>query len=230
LLQTDTHAHLIPGVDEGSRSLAETLIMARTLVELGVERVHLTPHQFRFGNDLRNEEIRERTAEVRQYLREAGLDLDLVPGAEYLFGERLLDALERSEELMTWADVTPEGAADCVLVELPLREPVIGVRRASALFQVRGLQPVMAHPERVQALAALPRRILTWRDAGWRFQLDLLSLVGTYGRKPREMAHLFLEEGLYDFVGSDLHRSVQTMPLIRAHAVYRRARPARNAS
>lgn len=218
---TDVHCHLLPAVDEGSRSLSESLAMARALEALGVRTVHATPHQFRFATDPAPATVRARTDDVARHLRAAGCALDVRPGAEYLVSERLLDALDAGEELLTWSHLTAGGAATCVLVELPLRAPVVNVDRVAALFLRRGLQPVMAHPERVAALATDPGRARAWRGAGWRFQLDLLSLAGTYGRTADELARAYLDDGLYDHVGSDLHRSTQLDDLVDAHRALR---------
>jgi len=221
-LTHDIHCHLLPSVDEGSRSYAESVRMARTLEELGVTTVHATPHQFRFGNDRTNDDLRHRTRELTTHLDAAGGGLSVVAGAEYLLGERLLDALARDEALLTWSHVTDAGAATRVLVELPLRTPVVNVARVAGLFLRRGIEPVMAHPERVTALATEPTRARAWRAAGWRFQLDLLSLAGTYGSAARDLADVYLHEGLYDHVGSDLHRSTQLDDLVTAHGHMRR--------
>lgn len=220
-LVNDVHCHLIPGVDEGSRTFGESLQMARALERLGVTAVHATPHQFRFGNDRSSDELRHLTGALVEHLRSAGVGLRVVPGAEYLLGERLLDALDRDEDLLTWSRVSEDGAARCVLVELPLRAPVVNVDRIATLFVRRGLEPVMAHPERVAALADDPHRIRAWHEAGWRFQLDLLSLSETYGPVPAALADLFLSQGLYDHVGSDLHRASQLDDLEAAHATLR---------
>ncbi len=221
-LLRDVHTHLIPNVDEGSRSLSESTWMARTLSDLGVRTVHLTPHQFRMGNDYPNDLIEEHTRHLSDHFRREGLDLELHPGAEYLLGERLLHALKRAEPLLTFAHGSPDHADPCVLVEIPLREPIVAVDRTALLFRQRGLLPVMAHPERVVALASDPARVLGWVEHGWRLQLDLLALVGAYGREAERLARLYLGEGLYDFVGSDLHRSSQIPMVERAHQEFRR--------
>ena len=101
-LERDYHSHLMPGVDDGSRGAAETVGMAHGLSELGIASVCLTPHQFRFGNDLAAEEIQQGTERVRELLAGAGIPLQVVPGAEYLFGDRLLHAVGGGRELITF--------------------------------------------------------------------------------------------------------------------------------
>jgi tyrosine-protein phosphatase YwqE len=213
LLTTDVHAHLIPGIDEGSRTIGESVTMARALADLGVRRVVLTPHQFRFGNDLACADVRARTDEVRDALARASVPIEVLPGAEHYYGERLYDAVAADEELLTF-DPDADGSR-FLLVELPLRDPAVGVAAFAGALRRRGILPLMAHPERVSSCDV--DRVREWRDAGWLHQLDLLSLVGRYGREASTLAHEALEAGLYDRVGSDLHRMNQLDSLRAAH-------------
>ena len=193
--RTDYHAHLIPGIDDGSRTRAETLIMARGLADLGVETLHLTPHQFRFGNDLEPDEIRAKTAEIQGWLDEAGIALALRASAEHLYGERLVDAVTSGEELLTWSEPDGDGGLRaCLLVELPLRDPVVGVGALADACSARGIVPVMAHPERVILVQDDPGRVTRWAEHGWRFQLDLLSLAVGYGRTAKHVARRLLKD------------------------------------
>jgi protein-tyrosine phosphatase len=208
-------------MDEGSRDVAESRAMLRTLVGLGVRRVHATPHQYRFGARRTAAEIAARTEALRQEIGRDAPDVEIVPAAEHLYGERLLTAVERGEELVTWP-LPNGGGVRGILVELPLREPVIGVERVGAALLRKEIRPVLAHPERVEAAMGGLERSRSWRAAGWELQLDLLSLVGAYGRGAERSAREHLAAGLYAWVGSDLHRASQLPALERAHREYER--------
>ncbi len=217
MLAADVHSHLMPGVDDGSKSPVETVAMARGLLEIGVARVYLTPHQFRLGNSFRAAELERRTQEVARLLEGAGVPLEVRRGAEHYYGEELLDAVGGRGELVPfdW-----EGES-CLLVELPLHQPAVGVRRVGEALVRRGLRPVLAHPERTAGLSRDYDRARGWREAGWRFQLNLLSLVGRHGPEAAELSRAFLGEGLYDFTGSDLHRPAELRSLREAHDAFR---------
>ncbi len=217
MLATDIHSHLMPGVDDGSRSPVETVAMARGLAELGVRRVYLTPHQFRLGNSFQAVELTRRTDEVARLLEDAGTPLEVRCGAEHYYGEELLDAIGGRGELVTfdWEDES------CLLVELPLHQPAVGVRRVGEALLRRGIRPILAHPERTAGLSRDCDRARGWRDAGWRFQLNLLSLVGRHGREAEEVGRALLGDGLYDFAGSDLHRPGDLGCLREAHDAFR---------
>jgi len=215
MLRSDLHTHLMPGVDDGSRSAVETVAMAKGLAALGVERVYLTPHQFKLGNELDVVDVKRRTDAVWRILARAEVSIEVRAGAEYYYGERLLDALAREEPLITFEW---EGR-ESILVELPMHHPAVGVRRVGETLVRRGLCPILAHPERTPSLE--PDRIRGWRDAGWRMQLNLLSLVRRHGSEAARVSHWMLRKGLYDGVGSDLHRPSDLAALRQAHETYR---------
>jgi len=214
-LSVDFHSHLIPSVDDGARGAIETVAMARGLQELGVKRVHLTPHQYRMGNAFTVNDLRAMTDDVWRVTARAGVQIEFVRGAEYFYGEQLMDAITGGEELITFE----HDGETCVLIELPLRGPAIGVRRIGEALVRRSIRPVMAHPERGEALDGNEERVEKWWDAGWRFQLNLMSLVGRYGPGAQRRATEFLESDLYDFAGSDLHHPTDIPVLQEAHEV-----------
>ena len=217
MLKADIHSHVMPGVDDGSRSPVETIAMAQGLVELGVETLYLTPHQYKLGNDFTLVDVQKRTDDVWRILARAGVTLEVKRGAEYYYGETLLDAIAAGVDLITFE----ADGDDCLLVELPMHQPAIGVRRVGDALQRRGIRPVMAHPERTSGLSREPERIDRWLDSGWRLQLNLLSLVGRHGGEAEELGRELLELGAYDFVGSDLHRPAELDWLRSAHEAYR---------
>ena len=217
MLQVDFHSHLMPGIDDGAKSPVETIAMARGLKELGVERVYLTPHQFKLGNRLELLDVQRNTDEVWRVLARAEIELEVCRGAEYYYGEELLDALAGGTELITFS----WDGEECLLVELPMNQPAVGVRRIAEVLLRRGVHPVMAHPERTTGLHREFERVERWRDAGWRLQLNLLSLVGRHGQEAEELAYLMLEDGFFDCVGSDLHRPNELGWLRQAHDAFR---------
>jgi len=221
MLSHDLHSHLMPGVDDGSQSPVETVAMAKGLADLGVRRVYLTPHQFKLGNRFEPSELDRRTGEVARLLEGAGVALDVRRGAEHYYGEQLLDAIAGGAELAT----LERDGERCLLVELPLNQPVVGVRRVGEALARKGILPILAHPERTAGLSRDLGRALGWRDAGWRLQLNLLSLVGRHGPEAREVARTLLGDGFYDFTGSDLHRPAELDGLRAAHEAFRSLAP-----
>jgi tyrosine-protein phosphatase YwqE len=220
-LGIDLHTHLVPDADDGSRGAVETVEMARGLADLGVTRIHLTPHQFRLGNDFAVEELRGMAERVEGILAAARVRVEVVAGAEYCHGERFVQALRRDEELLTFEH---EGRPH-LLVEFPLDRPVAGAREVAKELGRLGMRPVLAHPERYAARGADLDRMLAWHDAGWLFQLNLPSLVGAHGGPARSRGLRLCAEGRYAFAGSDIHRPWDLAGVRRAHAALRETVP-----
>ncbi len=212
-LAIDFHTHLVPGVDDGSRSPSETVSMARGLAALGVRRAHLTPHQFRCGNRFDADAMAQHAHGVHQLLAEAGIALEVLAAAEYCLGRQFLEAVERDE---LWG--FPHDGRNHLLAEFPPGQPFVGARAAAGLLEQRGFVPVLAHPERYGLDL---RELGRLRDAGWRFQINLPSFVGRYGRDARRTADALVAQGWGDFFGSDLHRPGDLAALRTAHAIYR---------
>ncbi len=216
MLHADFHSHVMPGVDDGSRSAVETIAMARDLVALGVTRLYLTPHQFKLGNRLTLVDVQKRVDDVWRILARADVSLEVCRGAEHYYGEEFLDAVSRQEDVLIPFDWEGERG---LLVELPMGRPSVGVERLAQVLAERGFKPLLAHPERTRHCTL--DRAMEWKDAGWSLQLNLLSLVGRHGPEAEQMARTLLQADAYDCVGSDVHRPADLAWLRDAHKEFR---------
>jgi protein-tyrosine phosphatase len=204
----DIHCHLLPGVDDGAASWEESLAMAEMAVDDGVGTVIVTPHQL--GNYSRNDgdTIRHRTLELQQQLREHGVPLEVLPGADVRIDETMLAGL-RSGQVLTLAD-----AGRHVLLELPheMYFPLEGVLSSLQNVQITG---ILSHPERNQGLLQQPGLIPGLVELGCLMQVTAGSLMGTFGPTCQEMAEWMLEQQLVHFLATDAHSSKSRRPLLR---------------
>ena len=192
----DVHSHLLPGVDDGFPDFGKTMEGLEFMKRLGFKKAKMTPH---FMRDYPENTRANIQAKFDAFLAEAGSNL---PVELSLGGEYMLDAcfLDRFEE----GFLTLSSKRSLVLCETSymMADPKL----KDMLYQVmlKGYQPVMAHPERYNyASMALYKR---WKEKDYLLQLNLLSLGGAYGDVAKEKAHQLLKEGMYDYVGTDLHR------------------------
>jgi|SoiMethySBSTD1v2_1073268.scaffolds.fasta_scaffold246396_2 protein-tyrosine phosphatase len=192
----DLHCHLLPGVDDGARTPADALEMARSLVEIGVSTVAVSPHARAGCAPV--EVCVERLAALRGTLAEAGVPLTLELGAENaLVEDGFLEGLGTPA-------ARPVHRGPYVLVELPYSAPVPAL--PSLVFQMmrKGVVPLLAHPERCLELQR-PGRAAEVVALGARLQLDLGALSGRYGPVARRTARALLDAGLYAVAATDLH-------------------------
>jgi len=196
----DIHSHILPGLDDGSKNMEETLGMVRQLYEAGFRTLIATPHVLEGRDFLSSSEILATTERVRECVAKAGIPIEILPGAEnYIF-----------PEMAKWARegklVTLGNTGKYLLVEFPMLEIPHYTDQVFFELQVLGITPVLAHPERNKGLSDEPERLVDWAKKGILFQLDLRSLSGHYGPQSKRLAELMLHSDLIHFVGSDAHR------------------------
>ncbi|MBU8897813.1 protein tyrosine phosphatase [Corallococcus sp. H22C18031201] len=194
----DLHCHLIPGVDDGARTLDDALEMARALVDLGFQTVAPSPHAR--PEYAPPEVVADKLAELRAALDAARIPLTLGQNAENFLDEDFVRALGTPRARML-------GAGRHVLVEVPYTSPVPALPDVLFRIRTRGVTPVIAHPERCLEFERKGRAAEVVR-AGALLQLDVGALTGRYGPQARKLARAFLDEGLYSVGATDLHSPV----------------------
>jgi protein-tyrosine phosphatase len=195
----DLHCHLLPGVDDGARTEADSLEMARALVDLGFCAVAPSPHA---RPEFASAEVcAERRRALETALAAASIPLRLYSNAEHAL---ILDGF--LEGLGT-AGTRPVNGGRYVLVEAPYQAPVPALPDLVFRMVRKGVVPLFAHPERCQEFER-PGRAAEVVRLGGRLQLDLGALVNRYGPGARKLARAFLEEGLYAVAATDLHGPV----------------------
>ena len=194
----DLHCHLLPGVDDGARSLSDTLEMARALVDLGFTTVAPSPHARPEYAPV--ELVEARLSEVRAALEREGIALTLGRNAENVLDDAFLRGLGTPAARML-------GSGPYVLVELPYTTPVPMLPDILFRIRTKGVIPVIAHPERCLEFERKGRAAEAVRT-GALLQLDVGALTGRYGGTAKKLARAFLEDGLYSLGATDLHAPV----------------------
>ncbi|TNE53978.1 MAG: capsular biosynthesis protein [Bacteroidetes bacterium] len=192
------HSHLLPGIDDGSKSMEESMGMILKFSRMGYRKLFMTPHIMEDYYRNTPEIIHGKLEEVRKEVKEFGMEIELGAAAEYYYDETLIDKV-KGKELLTFGD-------NYVLFEYAFgAEPQ---RITSLIFEMKtnGYRPVLAHYERYPYYHNQPEKIQEYRDNGVLIQLNLLSLCGHYGPFVEKQAKYLVDNGLIDFVGSDCHR------------------------
>jgi protein-tyrosine phosphatase len=194
----DLHSHILPGLDDGAATLAQSLAIARAAVEDGIEVLAATPH-VREDYPTSADEMEERVATVREAVAGQGIPLDVRPGGELAFDR--LDRLS-ADDLRRFG---LGGNPSCVLIEFPYYGWPLELGERLFRFRTEGVTPVLAHPERNADVQGDPERLGGLVRGGALVQLTAASVDGRLGRRAREAAHALLELELAHLIASDAH-------------------------
>jgi len=193
-VRAELHFHILPGVDDGPRTLGEALELARLTVADGTGTVVATPH----ARDVDIASVPERVEQLQADLDDAGIELTVLPGVEVAQDDTLT-----AGELEIAAQGPP--GARWVLLEAPLFLDAPGLVRAAAEIAERGYGLLIGHPERSRALMT-SGRIDELTAAGAKLQINGSSLIGRHGPRVRDWAIELAAGGRADVVASDAHR------------------------
>jgi protein-tyrosine phosphatase len=193
----DVHTHVLPGVDDGVRTLDEAVATAAEAAAAGVDALVATPH-VRDDYPTTADAIHDGVAALRRELAARDVPLELHPGAEL--------ALERvgviePGELGRYS----LAGGPYVLVEFPYRGWPAGAEAVAATLLGHGYTPLLAHPERNDVIADRPERLRPLVEAGCYVQVTSGSVTGGLGRTARRAAESLLDLGLVHVVATDLH-------------------------
>lgn len=190
---TDNHSHLLYGVDDGSRSLEESLSILGFLAEQGVEELWMTPHIM--------EDVPNRTEDLKARFERFRTQEYQGPIRLHLAAEYMLDNLY--EERLAAEDLLYHGEGH-VLVETSTVAPPLDLFGVLERTLSKGIRPILAHPERYQYMPIEDYARL--HEMGVLLQLNLPSILGIYGPFAAKRAEYLLEKGWYSMTGSDCHR------------------------
>lgn len=202
MTRADLHLHLLPGVDDGARDLAASLLHAQRMVAAGVTEATVTPHVGNpFFPDVDVHEIRERTHVLQQELERRRVGLKLHPGGE-------IHPTATHDLSASQLDLIAHGPAGArwVLAEVPFTGITPEFAAGLAAIRGRGFGVVIAHPERAEGLLdgglALLRPSLR---AGAVLQVNACSLMGRQGPEARDAARRLIRSRLAYIIASDGH-------------------------
>jgi len=195
----DLHSHILPGLDDGARTLADSRELARAALEDGVRSIAATPHVRAADYPTSVEAMEAGVASVRRDLEEHGIEIEVLHGGEIAL-DRLGD-LSR-EELQRF---TIGQTGRYLLVEFPYSGWPLDLEQRLFELRVAGLESLLAHPERNREVQADPARIEPLVAAGTLVQLTAASLDGRIGRSSQAAAESLLARGLAHVIASDAH-------------------------
>lgn len=193
---TDLHSHLIPNIDDGTKSLDSSIDIIRQFKALGFKKIITTPHimSHRFFNT--KETIYEGYELLKDELIKQEIDVEIEVASEYYYDEHFIELIDK-KELMTFG-------ANYILFELSYTvKPFMLEQTVSKLISA-GYNPILAHPERYTYYST-QKDYKALKDMGLNFQINAISTQNFYGKKVKKAVEKIIGLGMVDFIGSDIH-------------------------
>ena len=194
----DIHCHVLPGVDDGSTDMDETMDMLKTAADEGISDMIVTPHYKHGRVGISRKDIGELIAEVEKYAALSEIKIKLHPGTEIYYNSSLEEKLENG-----W--LARMNDTEYVLVEFSPVETFSYVRNALDDLLSLGYHPIIAHVERYACMLGNVENIRIVKGMGCRIQVNAGSVAGDYGFKVKHFIKKLLKERLIDFIGTDAH-------------------------
>jgi len=193
----DMHSHILPGIDDGAKTLSDSLILAQRFKSLGFRKLVATPHIM--ADYFRNTPatVHKALDALREGLLQNNIDLEVDAAAEYYLDETFENKIQK-KEVLTFGK-------NFLLFELSYINAPHNLFEVIKKIQDAGYQPVLAHPERYPYYYNSIESHQQIRETGCFLQLNTISLTGYYGKNSKQTAEELIDNYCVDFLGTDMH-------------------------
>lgn len=195
----DFHTHIIPNIDDGSRSIEETFNLIKEAKEVGFDGIVLTSHYIEnyYETDAPERDVWVKA--ISDNLKSTGIETDLYLANEIYLSENMMNLLIEGK-------ASTINNSSYVLFEMPLNVEPMNLYDVIYSLQENKIIPVLAHPERYSFVQKEPELINDLIEKGVLMQANYGSILGQYGEKAEIIVRKFFEANMIHFLGSDVHR------------------------
>ena len=195
----DIHCHILPSLDDGPSHMSDSLEMARHAAKQGIKTIVATPHHLNGNYENDKTAILNKVIELNEQLKKEGIDITVLPGQECRINGELV------EEYNNDSILTVNNKGKYVLIELPSSSVPLYTEKLLFDIQLKGLIPVIVHPERNAELMTNPDKLYQLVKKGACTQITASSIVGKFGKKIQKFSHELIRANLTHFIASDAH-------------------------
>ena len=203
----DIHSHILPNIDDGSRSIEETFNLIKEAKNVGFDAIVSTSHYMEGYYETNVPEREVWVNAIYENLQAKNIDVNLYLGNEIYMTENIIKLLEERK-------ASTINDTSYVLFELPLNIEPMNLYDVIYEMQQYKLVPILAHPERYTFVQKEPELVYDLVEKGLLMQANYGSIIGQYGKKAEMIVRKFFEGNLIHLLGSDVHRQNTIYPKI----------------
>jgi protein-tyrosine phosphatase len=204
----DIHCHILPEVDDGSESLEETLEMCRMAAADGITTIVASPHQQDGVYQTSAETIFRKVHAVNTHIRQAGITIELLPGADVRI------EVDTGEKILSGEIVSINNTKRFFLLEFPAHSIPMNIDKLIFNLLLKNITPVLTHPERILEVQENPNRVFDLVSMGVLSQVTAMSVTGEFGGRIRKCARTLLKHNLVHILATDAHSSDYRTPIL----------------
>lgn len=195
----DIHSHILYGIDDGSKSIEESINIIKEHIKMGFTDIVVTPHYIENSkyetNNIDKENILNK---LKEELKKQNIKINLYLGNEVFVNNNL-------EELIKKQEISTINNSKYLLIEFPMNEKPNDINNIIYELKIKGIIPIIAHPERYDYVEKNPNLVLEWIEEGALLQSNYGSIIGVYGSGPQKTIKKLLKKDLIDFLATDIH-------------------------
>ena len=201
---TDVHSHVLYGIDDGSKSIEESIELLKKLASVGFNNVVATPHYIE-GSEYAcdNKEKLKRINTLKKKIKEEKIDINLYLGNETFINNHMPLNIKEG-------NVYTINNSKYLLFELPFHDQIISLRDIVFELKIDGYIPILAHPERYTYFWKDHHILDELKEDGVLFQANFASILGHYGKHSKKLLKYLLKKQYIDYLGTDIHHIKNT--------------------
>lgn len=209
----DIHNHILPGVDDGARTIEESIDIINYLGDVGIKDLVITSHYI--DETKYNINVKERNKLLRKLKKLIPTDINIYLGNEVFLTDRII-------ELLNDKSISTLNNSKYILVEFPLTNLLNNYGNIFCNLTEKNIVPIIAHPERYSFIQKDKNKIYEFLDYNILLQINIESLIGKYGKESKKIAKWLLKKNLVSFVATDSHRVGNVKELKKAYKKLKR--------
>ena len=196
----DIHSHIIYDIDDGCKTIEESINTLKELKSIGFSKIVLTPHYIEGSKYQANNKIKEeKLKKLKQKIKENNIDIDLYLGNEIYISFDI-------ENLILKKEIHPIDNTKYLLIELSFYNEINKVEDYLYELKLKGYIPIIVHPERYLYFQKDYKKMDNLYESGVLFQSNYGSIIGTYGKEAKKLLKYALKKDMITFFATDIHR------------------------
>ncbi len=193
----DIHSHILYGIDDGSKTLEESIEIIKQHIEMGFKEIILTPHYIENSKyETDNKEKKKLLQKLKRELKKQNIDIKLYLGNEVFVNDTIKINKEKIEKL---------NNSKYLLIEFPMEKQPKNINNIIYELKIQGITPVIAHPERYTFVQEKPNIVDEWIEEGALLQSNYGSIVGVYGENAKKAVKKLLKKNVISVLATDIH-------------------------